>query len=66
MPLYLVPAFEVATDTYQLTLWLANKRGARLYVGREALEAGLGQLQAERDRLDRQVREMKRKLGKSE
>lgn len=63
MPHYLVPAFECATDTYELSAWLAAKRGARLYVGREALVAGLGQLQAQRDHLDRQVREMKRKLG---
>lgn len=63
MPMYLVPAFECATETYELTAWLAAKRGARLYVGREALIAGLGQLQAQRDRLDRQVREMKKKLG---
>lgn len=63
MPLYLVPAFECATESHTLTAWLANKRGARLYVGRDALEAGLGQLQARRDVLDRQVREMKRKLG---
>ena len=41
MPFYLVPAFECATSSYDLTAWLAAKRGARVYVGRDALVAGL-------------------------
>lgn len=63
MPFYLVPAFECATSSYDLTAWLAAKRGARVYVGRDALVAGLGQLQAQRDSLDGRIREMKRRLG---
>lgn len=62
-PLEYLPAFEHATETHTITAWLADVRGGRLYLGRDALRAELGRLEAQRDELARLVREIKRRLG---
>lgn len=66
LPFYLVPALETACGSHVLTSWLADKRGARLYVGREALKAELGRLESQREELNSAAREIKRRLGESE
>lgn len=43
-PLEYLPAFEVAVQTHDVTAWLADLRGCKVLVGKEALEAQLGKL----------------------
>lgn len=62
-PLEYVPALEVAVGTHDITVWLADLRGARLSVGREALEAQLGRVSRMKDELARQERDLKKRLG---
>lgn len=65
-PLEYLPAFEAACGTHALTAWLAQVRGGRLYLGRDALQAELGRLESRRDETQRLIREVKRRLGDSE
>lgn len=65
-PLEYLPALEVALETHDVTAWLADLRGARLSVGREALEAQLGRINRMKDDLSRQERALKKMLGESE
>jgi len=62
-PLEYLPAFEEAIHTHDVTAWVAGLRGARLSVGREALEAQLGKVAQMRDELARQERALKKLLG---
>lgn len=61
-PLEYLPAFEVAVETHDVTAWLADLRGARLSVGREALETQLGRIATMKDELARQEKSLKRLL----
>jgi len=65
-PLEYLPAFETAVETHDVTAWLADLRGARLSVGREALEAQLGRVSRMKDDLARQERALKKLLGEGE
>jgi hypothetical protein len=65
LPFWLVPAIESACDSYELTNWLVGVRGGRLLVGREVLNAKLGQLERMRDAAGRQIRELKRRMGET-
>lgn len=62
-PLEYLPALEEAVHTHEITAWIADLRGARLSVGREALEAQLGRVAQMRDELARQERALKKLLG---
>lgn len=62
-PLEYLPALEAALETHEITAWIADLRGARLSVGRDALEAQLGKVSRMRDELARQERELKKLLG---
>lgn len=62
-PLEYLPALEEALQTHEVTAWVADMRGARLSVGREALEAQLGKVSQMRDELAKQERALKRLLG---
>lgn len=62
-PLEYLPALEEALQTHEVTAWVADLRGARLSVGREALEAQLGKVSQMRDELARQERALKKLLG---
>ncbi len=64
-PLEYLPAFEVAVETHDVTAWLAELRGARLSVGREALESQLGRIATMKDELARQEKALKKLLGES-
>lgn len=66
LPLWEVPALEVACGGHALTAWLAAKRGARLLVGRDALDAELGKLERLRDEASRKIKELKRVLEETE
>lgn len=62
-PVAYLPAFEAALKTHELSAWLADLRGARLYVGKEALKAQLGEINAMRDELHKKEATLKRALG---
>lgn len=64
-PLEYLPALEVALETHDLLAWLADVRGARLSVGREALEGQLGKIERMKDDLRKQEAAIKRLLGAS-
>ena len=66
LPLWEVPALEAACHSHALTAWLAQVRGGRLLVGREALTAELGRLEQARDASTRRIRELKRLMGEQE
>lgn len=61
-PVEYLPAFEAALETHELTAFLASLRGAKLYVGKAALEAQLGKLEAMKDQLRKQEAALKRTL----
>jgi len=63
IPFYLVPALESACRTHLLSAWLADVRGGRLLIGKEALHAELGRLERMRDDAAKDIREIKRRLG---
>lgn len=62
-PLEYLPALEVALETHEIMAWMADLRGARLSVGREALEAQLGKLEHMKSALKKQEALLKRALG---
>lgn len=65
-PVVYLPALEAALQTHELLAWLADLRGARLYVGREAqLEAQLGKLERMKNELRRQETAIKKLLGEA-
>lgn len=63
LPLYLVPALEVACESHVGTAWLTKVRGGRLLIGREALMAELGRLERTRDEAAAQIRLLKTQMG---
>lgn len=65
-PLEYLPAFEAAAETHLLTAWLAEVRGGRLSIGREALNAELGRLERQRDEAGRRIRALKTAMGEGE
>lgn len=64
-PFEFIPAFEVACETHTLGAWLADVRGGRLLVGREALNAELGRLERQRDEAARRIKQLKQQMGES-
>jgi hypothetical protein len=64
-PLEYLPALEVALETHEVLIWLAELRGARVSVGREAIETQLGKIGRMKDELRRQELAIKRLLGKT-
>lgn len=65
-PLEYLPAFEAAVETHAITAWLADTRGGRLLVGREALNAELGRLERQRDETGRKIKQLKLQMGGGE
>lgn len=63
LPFYLVPAIEAACRTHVMTAWLAEKRGARVLIGREALNGELGKLESERARIAERIKHLKTVIG---
>ncbi|MDF1691738.1 MAG: hypothetical protein P1U47_05170 [Zhongshania sp.] len=66
IPFYLVPVFETACSSHQLTNWLAGIRGGRLLIGREALNAELGRLEHAKAQAVQKIRDLKKMMGESE
>jgi hypothetical protein len=59
LPLYLVPALEVACESVALSNWLAETRGGRLVLGAAALDAEIGRMEAELDDQKARLSELK-------
>jgi len=66
LPLYLAPALEVVCESHALTAWLADVRGGRLLIGRDALNAELGKLERARDEAGKRIRQLKTLMGEME
>lgn len=66
LPLYLVPALESACESHTLTNWLADTRGGRLLIGRDALNAELGKLERAKEDATKKIRELKKLMGEME
>lgn len=63
MPFYLAAVLEAACSTHELSNWLADKRGGRLLLGRETLNAELGKLERVRDEAGKRIRDLKKLMG---
>ncbi|MFA5633519.1 MAG: hypothetical protein WC997_18685 [Porticoccaceae bacterium] len=63
VPFYLVPVLETACETHVLSSWLADKRGGRLLIGKDALTAELGKLERLKEEASRKIRELKKVMG---
>ena len=63
IPLYRVPLLEEVCQSHAFTDWLVHLRGGRVAYGREALAAQYGKMQQMKDRLNQEMRELKRLMG---
>ncbi|MFD2664577.1 hypothetical protein [Halomonas halophila] len=66
IPLYRVPLLEEVCHSHAFTDWLVHLRGGRVAYGREALDAQYGKLQRMRDKIQSDMRELKRLMGDAE
>jgi hypothetical protein len=62
LPFALAPVLEAACESHLLSAWLAEIRGGRLYVGRDAIAVQVGLLKHTRDELNEQIRELNEQL----
>lgn len=62
-PLEYLPAFEVAVETHQVTTWLADLRGCKVLVGKEALDAEIGKLERLKEEAARKIKQLKQTMG---
>lgn len=62
-PLEYLPAFEVAVETHQITTWLADLRGCKVLVGKEALDAEIGKLERLKEDAARKIKQLKHAMG---
>lgn len=65
-PLEYLAAFEVATETTALTAWVADIRGGKVLMGKEALDAEIGKLERLRDEATKQIKQLKRAVGEDQ
>jgi len=65
-PAEYLPAFEAALETNDVLAYLADLRGAKLYVGKDALIAQLGKLERMKDQVRKQEQALKKLLGEQE
>lgn len=65
-PLEYLPAFEVAVETHQITTWLADLRGCKVLVGKEALDAEIGKLERLKEDAARKIKQLKHAMGEME
>jgi hypothetical protein len=62
-PLDTAIAFDLATESRVLAELFAHKIGAKLAVGKEAMDAKLGQLERMREEIARQIKIVKKNMG---
>ena len=65
-PLEYLPALEVACGTHRITTWLADLRGCKVLVGKEALDAEIGKLERLKEEAARKIRQLKHAMGEME
>ncbi|WP_374499135.1 hypothetical protein [Zoogloea sp.] len=65
-PLEYLPAFEVAVQTHDITAWVADLRGCKVLVGKEALDAEIGRLERARDEASKRIKQLKHTMGEME
>ena len=65
-PLEYLPAFEVAVETHLVTTWLADVRGCKVLVGKEALDAEIGKLERLKESAGKRIKELKHAMGEME
>lgn len=65
-PLEYLPAFEVAVETHRVTTWLADLRGCKVLVGKEALDAEIGKLERLKEDAARKIKQLKQAMGEME
>lgn len=63
IPFYLAPAAEAACNSHALSTWLAERRGARLAIGRDALNAEYGKLKALSDDVKKRMSQIQKMMG---
>ncbi|MCP1375352.1 hypothetical protein [Dyella lutea] len=63
-PAWLLPVIETVCKSHLYSNWLAEIRGGRLLIGRDALAAELGRIERQRDELGTQARTIKEQLRK--
>lgn len=66
IPLYRVPLLEEVCHSHDFTDWMVHLRGGRVAYGREALDAQYGKLQRMRDKIQHDMRELKKLMGEEE
>lgn len=66
LPFYQAPVLEAACNTHLFSNWLAGKRGGRLLLGKETLNAELGKLERLRDEAAKRIKDLKRLMGDME
>lgn len=62
-PLEYLPALESALETHDVTVWLADLRGCRVLVGKEALDAEIGKLERLKEEASRKIKQLKQVIG---
>lgn len=62
-PLEYLPAFEVAVQTHDITAWLADLRGCKVLVGKEALDAEIGKMERLREDAAKRIKQLKAAMG---
>lgn len=65
IPAWLIPLLETACDSHAFSAWLAEVRGARLSIGRDAVAAELGRVSRERDDLAQREKALREQLRRS-
>ena len=65
-PLEYLPAFEVAVQTHGITAWLADLRGCKVLVGKEALDAEIGKLERLKEDAAKKIKQLKHVMGEME
>lgn len=65
-PLEYLPAFEVAVGTHQITTWMADLRGCKVLVGKEALDAEIGKLERLKEDAAKRIKQLKNAMGEME
>lgn len=65
-PLEYLPAFEVAVETHSITSWMADLRGCKVLVGKEALDAEIGKLERLKEDAAKRIKQLKQAMGEME
>lgn len=65
-PLEYLPSFEVAVETHQITSWMADLRGCKVLVGKEALDAEIGKLERLKEDAAKRIKHLKHAMGEME